>query len=34
MQTANAIDYLVIGCYAVLMVLVGLYVGRFNRGAA
>jgi solute:Na+ symporter, SSS family len=34
MQTANAIDYLVIGCYAVLMVLVGLYVARFNRGAA
>jgi solute:Na+ symporter, SSS family len=34
MQTANAIDYVVIGCYAVLMVLVGLYVARFNRGAA
>jgi SSS family solute:Na+ symporter len=34
MQTANAIDYLVIACYAVLMVLVGLYVARFNRGAA
>jgi len=34
MQTANAIDYVVIACYAVLMVLVGLYVARFNRGAA
>jgi SSS family transporter len=34
MQTANVIDYLVIGCYGVLMLLVGLYVARFNRSAA
>ena len=34
MQQANAVDYAVIGCYAVMMVLVGLYVMRFNRGAA
>jgi len=31
---ANLVDYTVIGCYAILMVLVGLYVMRFNRGAA
>jgi solute:Na+ symporter, SSS family len=34
MQSANAVDYAVIVCYAVLMVLVGLYVVKFNRGAA
>jgi len=34
MQTANAIDYIVIGCYGVLMLLVGLYVARFNKSAA
>lgn len=34
MQTANGIDYLVIGFYAVLMILVGIYVARFNRSAA
>lgn len=34
MQTANGIDYLVIGFYAVLMILVGVYVARFNRSAA
>jgi SSS family transporter len=34
MQHANAVDYSVIFCYAILMVLVGLYVARFNRGAA
>jgi len=34
MQTANAIDYVVIGCYALLMILGGLYVARFNRSAA
>ena len=34
MQTANVIDYLVIGGYCLLMVLVGLYVARFNRSAA
>ena len=34
MQRANLVDYTVIGCYAVMMVLVGLYVMRFNRGAA
>jgi SSS family transporter len=28
------VDYVVIGLYALLMVLVGLYVMRFNRGAA
>jgi len=31
---ANHVDYIVIGLYALLMVLVGLYVMRFNRGAA
>jgi len=31
---ANPIDYAVIGLYGLLMVLVGLYVMRFNRGAA
>src|SRR5215470_4463287 len=34
MNTANSVDYAVIGLYALLMVLVGLYVMRFNRGAA
>ena len=34
MTTANTVDYLVIGLYGLLMVLVGLYVMRFNRGAA
>ena len=34
MQTANVIDYVVIGCYGVLMLLVGLYVARFNQSAA
>lgn len=34
MQSVNLIDYAVIGLYAVLMALVGLYVMRFNRGAA
>src|SRR6201981_290969 len=34
MTTANQVDYLVIGLYALLMVRVGVYVWRFNRGAA
>jgi len=34
MNSANSVDYVVIGLYALLMVLVGLYVMRFNRGAA
>ena len=34
MSSVNVIDYVVIGLYALLMVLVGLYVMRFNRGAA
>ena len=34
MSSANSVDYAVIGIYALLMVLVGLYVMRFNRGAA
>src|SRR6476646_9562157 len=34
MKTANFVDYSVIACYAGLMVLVGLYVARFNRSAA
>ncbi len=34
MNSVNFIDYAVIGLYALLMVLVGLYVMRFNRGAA
>ena len=34
MSRVNSVDYLVIGLYAMLMVLVGLYVMRFNRGAA
>src|SRR5450432_202242 len=34
MSSANGIDYVVIGLYAMLMVVVGIYVMRFNRGAA
>ena len=34
MRGANLIDYSVIGIYGLLMVVVGLYVMRFNRGAA
>src|SRR6476661_8208374 len=34
MTTVNAVDYVVIGLYALLMVVVGLYVMRFNRSAA
>jgi len=34
MSSVNAVDYVVIALYALLMVLVGLYVMRFNRGAA
>src|SRR3954462_2967024 len=34
MNSANNIDYSVIAIYGVLMVVVGLYVMRFNRGAA
>jgi SSS family solute:Na+ symporter len=33
-NSANGIDYAVIGLYAMLMVVVGIYVMRFNRGAA
>ena len=34
MTSANNVDYIVIGLYALLMVVVGVYVMRFNRGAA
>lgn len=34
MTSVNSVDYVVIGLYALLMVLVGLYVMRFNRSAA
>jgi solute:Na+ symporter, SSS family len=34
MHRANAVDYTVIAAYAGLMIVVGLYVMRFNRGAA
>src|SRR6266576_4200285 len=34
MASANFIDYVVIALYALLMVRVGFYVLRFNRGAA
>ena len=34
MSSANAVDYSVIGIYGLLMVVVGIYVMRFNRGAA
>ncbi len=33
MQTANSVDYLVILCYVVLMIVTGLFVMRFNNGA-
>ena len=34
MSSANHVDYIVIALYALLMVRVGFYVLRFNRGAA
>jgi SSS family solute:Na+ symporter len=34
MSSANLVDYSVIAIYGLLMVVVGLYVMRFNRGAA
>src|SRR5450631_4550019 len=34
MRSVNAVDYGVIGVYAMLMVFVGLYVMRFNSTAA
>jgi len=34
MSSANLVDYFVIGIYGLLMVVVGIYVMRFNRGAA
>jgi len=34
MSSVNTVDYVVIGLYALLMIVVGLYVVRFNRGAA
>src|SRR5438552_16800969 len=34
MKGANLVDYSVIGIYGLLMVVVGLYVMRFNRSAA
>lgn len=34
MSSANLVDYVVIGIYGLLMAVVGLYVMRFNRGAA
>jgi hypothetical protein len=34
MTSANFVDYAVIALYALLMVRVGFYVLRFNRGAA
>src|SRR3989441_1224541 len=34
MNGANLVDYSVIGIYGLLMVVVGIYVMRFNRGAA
>src|SRR5947207_1701319 len=34
MSRINFLDYTVIGLYALLMILVGVYVIRFNRGAA
>lgn len=33
MNSANTVDYSVIGIYSMLMVVVGLYVMRFNRSA-
>src|SRR5215831_15130040 len=34
MISANRLDYIVVGCYAALMVAVGISVVKFNRGAA
>jgi solute:Na+ symporter, SSS family len=34
MRTANTVDYVVIAAYGVLMILVGLRMMKFNRGAA
>src|SRR5437762_13867235 len=34
MSSVNTVDYVVIGLYALLMVLGEVYVIRFNRGAA
>lgn len=34
MTSANSVDYAVIGIYGILMIVVGLYVMRFNRGTA
>ena len=34
MSSANNVDYAVIAIYGLLMAVVGLYVMRFNRGAA
>src|SRR5437899_6305814 len=34
MASANFVDYVVIALYALLMVRVGVYVMKFNRGAA
>jgi len=34
MSSVNFLDYTVIGLYGLLMILAGLYVIRFNRGAA
>src|SRR3954453_17187040 len=34
MSSANSTDYVVIALYGLLMVVVGVYVMRFNRGAA
>ncbi len=34
MNSVNIVDYAVIGLYALLMILVGLYAMRFNRSAA
>ena len=34
MSSANTVDYAVIAIYGLLMAVVGLYVMRFNRGAA
>ena len=34
MSSVNTVDYAVIGLYALLMIVVGIYVVRFNRGAA
>src|SRR5215467_5097658 len=34
MQSANALDYAMVASYATLMVLIGIYAARLNRGAA